>query len=115
VLDPLGFSLENFDGVGTYRTTDGGAPIDPSGTLVDGSKFAGPATFRQALVRYDTSLLTTLVDKMLTYALGRGTEPYDMPAIRQVLREAAPAQHRWSALVLGIVKSTPFQMRRAES
>jgi mono/diheme cytochrome c family protein len=115
VLDPLGFALENFDGVGTYRTTDGGAPVNPSGVLVDGTKFEGPATFRQALVRYESSLLTTLVDKMLTYALGRGTEPYDMPAVRQVIREAAPAQYRWSALVLGIVKSAPFQMRRSES
>ena len=114
-IDPLGFALENFDGVGTFRTTDNSAAVNPSGTLLDGTTFSGPATFRQALLRYDKVILTNLTERLLTYALGRGVEPYDMPAVRQILREAAPAQHRWSALVSAIVKSTPFQMRKVES
>ena len=115
-LDPLGFALENFDGIGTYRVLDGGAEVDPSGTLIDGTAFSGAATFREALLRrYDTAILTNLTEKLLTYALGRGVEPPDMPAVRQVIREAAPAQHRWSALVVAIAKSAPFQMRRVES
>ena len=114
-IDPLGFALENFDGVGTFRTTDNGAPVNASGTLLDGTAFSGPATFRQALMRYDTTMLTNLTERLLTYALGRGVESNDMPAVRQILRAAAPAQHRWSALVLAIVESAPFEMRRAES
>ena len=115
-LDPLGFALENFDGVGTYRVRDGGAKVDPSGTLMDGTEFDSPATFREALVkRYDTAILTNLTEKLLTYALGRGVEPKDMPAVRQILREVAPAEHRWSALLTAVAKSVPFQMRRAES
>ena len=115
-LDPLGFALENFDGVGTYRVLDGGAQVDPSGTLLDGTKFSGPATFREALLRrYDMAILTNLTEKLLTYTLGRGVEARDMPAVRQIIREAAPAQHRWSALVVAIARSAPFQMRRAES
>ena len=114
-IDPLGFALENFSGVGMFRTTDNGAAVNASGTLLDGTPFSGPATFRQALLRYETTILTNLTERLLTYALGRGVEPSDMPAVRQVLRAAAPAQHRWSALVLAIVESTPFQMRRAES
>ena len=114
-IDPLGFALENFDGAGTFRTTDNGAAVDASGTLLDGTEFSGPATFRQALLGYETAILTNLSERLLTYALGRGVAPDDMPAVRQILREAAPAQHRWSALVLAIVESTPFQMRRAES
>jgi hypothetical protein len=114
-IDPLGFALENFDGVGTFRKVDGGAAVDPSGALVDGTKFSGPSTFRQALLRYDTVILTNLAERLLTYALGRGVEPYDMPAVRQILRDAAPAGHTWSALVTAIVRGAPFQMRRAES
>jgi hypothetical protein len=114
-LDPLGFALENFDGIGGYRTLDGGATVDASGVLVDGTKFTGPATFRQAMMRYDDALLGNLIEKMLTYALGRGVEPYDMPAVRRIVQETAPAGHRWSALIVAIARSTPFQLRRAES
>ena len=115
-LDPLGFALENFDGIGTYRVLDGGVEVDPSGALMDGTEFSGAATFREALLRrYDTAILTNLTEKLLIYALGRGVAPPDMPAVRQIIREAAPAQHRWSALVVAIAKSGPFQMRRVES
>ena len=115
-LDPLGFAFENFDGVGTFRVLDGGERVDPSGTLLDGTEFSDPATFREALVsRYEMAILTNLTEKLLTYALGRGVEPEDMPAVRQIIREAAPMEQRWSALVLAIAKSLPFQTRRAES
>ena len=113
-IDPLGFALENFDGIGAFRTVDGGAPVDPSGVLVNGTKFSGPADFRQALMRYDTALLTNLTEKLVTYALGRGVEASDMPAVRHAIRQAAPEDYRWSALILAIVDSVPFQMRRAE-
>ena len=115
-LDPLGFAFENFDGVGTFRVLDGGEEVDPSGTLLDGTTFSGPATFRGALVsRYEMAILTNLTEKLLTYALGRGVEPQDMPAVRQIIREAAPMEQRWSALALAVAESLPFQTRRAES
>jgi hypothetical protein len=114
-IDPLGFGLENFDGVGLYRTTDSNAPVDASGKLVDGTTFNGPAEFRKALMTHQDAFLDTMMQKFMTYALGRGVESYDMPAVRKVLRDAAQNDYRWSSLILGIVKSTPFQMRRAES
>ena len=115
-LDPLGFAFENFDGVGAFRVLDGGEKVDPSGTLLDGTAFSDPATFREALVsRYEMAILTNLTEKLLTYALGRGVEPQDMPAVRQIIREAAPMEQRWSALVVAIAKSLPFQARSAES
>ena len=113
-LDPLGFALENFDGIGRWRDTEAGARVDASGTLVDGTKFDGPAPFRQALLQHRRAFLDTLTEKLLTYALGRGIEHYDMPAVRSILRQAARDEYRWSALVRGIVTSLPFQMRRAE-
>jgi mono/diheme cytochrome c family protein len=115
ILDPLGFGLENFDGVGQFRTVDGGATIDPSGSLADGSKFNNPATYRTALMGRRDAFLTNLTKHLMTYALGRGVETRDMPAVRAALKSAAPSDYRWSSLILGIVKSTPFQMRRAES
>ena len=115
VMDPLGFALENFDAVGTFRTRDGSSEVDPSGTLVDGTEFNSPATFRQALMVYQDAFLTTMMEKLLTYALGRGVEPGDMPFVRHILREAADDDYRWSALIVEIAKSTPFQMREVES
>jgi hypothetical protein len=115
MLDPLGFALENFDAVGQYRATEGdGTPIDSSGTFPSGEKFGNPATFRAVLLQNRYAFVTTLTQKMLTYALGRGTEYYDMPAVRQIVREAAASDYRWSSIVLGVVKSTPFQMRRSQ-
>jgi hypothetical protein len=114
-IDPLGFSLENFDAVGAYRTVDGNTQVDPSGKLVDGTAFDGPASFRQALLTREAAYRSTLTTKLLTYAMGRGVEYFDMPAVRQILREAKAADYRWSALITGIVKSQPFRMRRAES
>ena len=115
-LDPLGFSLENFNGIGQWRTTEAASPIDPSGAFPDGTTFDGPAAFRKALLqRYRDGFVTTLAEKLVTYALGRGTEYSDMPAIRVILKGAAADDYRWSALILSIARSVPFQMRRSES
>ena len=112
-MDPLGFALENFDAVGKWRTEDAGVAIDASGTLPDGTEFDGPAELRQILLRRPEEFVTTVTERLLTYGLGRGAEYYDQPAIRKIVREAAPSDYRWSALIVGIVNSTPFQMRRS--
>jgi hypothetical protein len=116
-MDPLGFALENFDAIGRWRETSGAdkVPIDASGELPDGTKFNGPAELRQVLVSKPEQFAHTVAEKLLTYALGRGLEYYDAPALRKILRQAAPAEYRWSALIMGIVKSDPFQMRRSRS
>src|SRR5262245_22240664 len=112
-LDPMGFALENFDGIGKWRSDESGAPIDPSGALVDGTHFDGPATFRDALIQHREEYVRSLLEKLLTYALGRGVEYYDMPAIRKISRDAAISDYRWSSLILGIAESMPFRMRRS--
>ena len=113
IMDPLGFALENFDGIGRWRLTgDGGNPIDAAGTLTDGRRVDGPASLRKALVERPEQFVTTVTEKLLTYALGRGVEYYDAPAVRRIVREAGADGYRWSAIVSGIVRSTPFQMRR---
>jgi hypothetical protein len=89
-------------------------PIDASGTLPDGSKFEGPVGLRKVLLGRREQFVSTVTEKLFTYALGRGVEYYDAPAIRRIVREAAPGGYRWSALISGIVKSTPFRMRRSE-
>jgi hypothetical protein len=114
MMDPLGFALENFDGVGRWRTLDeSGAPIDASGTMPDGTPFEGPSGLVKALLGSDR-FVTTLTEKMLTYALGRGLEYYDAPAVRGIVREAAKSDYRFSALIQGVVESTPFQMRMSQ-
>jgi hypothetical protein len=111
VMDPLGLSLENFDGVGKWRTLgESGAPVDATGVFPDGTKFTGPAGLKQALVQSDR-FVTTLTEKMLTYALGRGLEYYDGPAVRAIVRDAARKDYQFSSFILGVVQSTPFQMR----
>ncbi len=115
-MDPLGFALENFDAVGRWRAADAsGAPIDPSGVLPGGTAFAGFADLRGILRERREEFVTTVVEKLLTYALGRGVEHTDRPAVRAVVREAAARDYRWSALILGVARSLPFQMRRADS
>jgi hypothetical protein len=114
-IDPLGFGLENFDGIGRWRTVDANAPVDASGVLPNGAKFNGPAEFRQALIKNPDAFLTTMLQKLMTYGLGRGVEYYDMPTIRKVLRDARENEYRWSSLIMGIVTSNPFQMRNSES
>ncbi|HEY2013847.1 MAG TPA: DUF1592 domain-containing protein [Bryobacteraceae bacterium] len=112
-MDPLGFALENFDGVGKWRSEDAGSAIDPSGRLPDGTKFSGPAELKKILATTKRDeFVSTATEKLLTYALGRGLEYYDKPTVRSITREAARENYRFSALVTAIVKSTPFQMRR---
>jgi uncharacterized protein DUF1592/uncharacterized protein DUF1588/uncharacterized protein DUF1585/uncharacterized protein DUF1595 len=110
-MDPLGFAFENFDGIGKWRTREANTPINASGTFPNGAKFDGPAEFVNVLVSQREEFVRTFADKLLTYALGRGAAYYDQPAIRKIVREAAPSEYRWSAVILGIVKSAPFQMR----
>ncbi len=114
-LDPLGFALENFDAVGEWRTHDAGLPVDASGVLADGTRVDGPAELRAALAARREQFVETFTEKLLTYALGRGLEAYDRPVVRAIVREAAAGDYRWSAIILGIARSTPFQMRRSES
>jgi len=114
-MDPLGFSLENFDAIGQWRTLDGEAAINATGVLLDGTTVDGPAALRRALVAQREQFVRTVTGKLLTYALGREMEYFDAPAIRGIVRAAAADDYRWSAAILAIVKSTPFQMRRARS
>ena len=114
MIDPAGFALENFDAVGRWRTHDEFYnPIEPSGALPDGTEFDGLTQFREALVSRPERFVTTITERLLTYALGRGLEYYDAPAVRRIMREAAGENYRLSALILGIAKSPPFQMRRS--
>jgi hypothetical protein len=112
-MDPLGLSLENFDAIGQWRSTDAGHAIDASGVLLDGTKVNGPRALRDALVSQKTQFAKAVTEKLLTYALGRGLEYYDAPAVRAIDRAAADDGYRWSSLILAIVKSAPFQMRTA--
>jgi hypothetical protein len=115
MMDPLGLALEQFDGVGKWRALDeSGVPIDASGIAPDGTAFTGPEGLRAALLASDR-FVATLTEKMLTYALGRGVEYYDMPAVRAILRDAARDDYRFSSLIRAIVESAPFQMRRSHS
>ena len=109
IMDPIGFSLENFDAVGAWRTKDGGSPIDSSGLLVDGSKLNEVAGLREALLRYKPQFVRVATEHLLTYALGRGVESYDMPLVRAIVHDAERNQYRFSSLILGVVKSEPFQ------
>jgi hypothetical protein len=111
IMDPIGFALENFDLTGKWRSVDLKTAVDASGELVDGTKLNGPATLREALVNRSDAFVTTATEKLLTYAVGRAVHYYDMPVIRSVVRDAAQNDFKFSSLVLGIVKSAPFQMK----
>ena len=116
LMDPPGFALEQFDAVGRYRTrSESNTLIDASGVLPDGTAFEGAAGLREALLGRPGLFVTTLTEKLMIYALGRGVEYHDAPAIRAITRETAGGGHRFSALILGIIKSPPFQMRRTQS
>jgi hypothetical protein len=110
IMDPIGFSLENFNAIGEWRTTDDGSAIDPAGQLVDGSKLDGVGGLRQALLHYSPQFVRVMAEKLMIYALGRGTEYYDMPLVRSIVHDAEKNNYRFSSLVLGVVKSEPFQM-----
>jgi hypothetical protein len=110
IMDPVGFSLENFDAIGAWRTQVDGTAIDASGQLVDGTKINGVKDLRNALLRYSPAFVRLVTEKLMIYGLGRGTEYYDMPLIRSIVHDAEKNNYRFSSLVLGIVKSEPFQM-----
>jgi mono/diheme cytochrome c family protein len=110
-MDPLGFALENYDAVGRWRTQAANTPIDASGTLPDGTRFDGARGLIDAILRRPDAFATTVIERLMTYAIGRGIEHFDAPAIRAIRRDAAAQDYRFSAIVLGIVKSVPFQMR----
>jgi len=111
-MDALGFTLENFNAVGAWRTRDAGQDVNAQGTMADGEEVAGAAGLRAALLKRPETFVETLTGKLMTYGLGRGLQYYDMPVIRGILRDAAGQDNRLSSIVLGIVKSVPFQMRR---
>jgi uncharacterized protein DUF1588/uncharacterized protein DUF1585 len=114
-IDPLGFALENFDAIGKWRTHEGGKPIDASGALADGSRVEGVVGLRALVLSEPDEFVRRMTEKLLTYALGRAVESYDMPAIRKIVREAAPEQYRWSSIIRGVVRSEPFRRRRSAS
>lgn len=111
-MDPIGFSLENYDAVGKWRREFANQPIDASGTMPDGREFDGPAGLRDLLLDQPDDFVGTVTEKLLMYALGRGLEYYDMPAVRGIVRNAAEDDYRWSSVILGVIESDPFQMRR---
>ena len=114
MMDPIGFALENFDAVGLWRTNDSGFRIDSTGQMFDGAKLDGPASLRQALLSHSDAFIGTFTENLLAYGLGRVLEYYDMPVVRSIDLAAARNNNRFSSFILGIVKSVPFQMRRAE-
>jgi hypothetical protein len=111
LMDPIGLSLENFDATGRWRTTDGGAPIDARDTLYNGASVDGPVSLRNIILSHPDQFVRTMTEMLLTYGLGRGLEDYDMPVVRSIVRDAAGKNYKFSSLVLGVVKSAPFQMR----
>ena len=116
MMDPPGFALEHFDAIGRWRETDEhGAPVDALGALADGTVVDGPAALRRAVLAHKTSFVRTVTEKLMTYAVGRGMESFDQPAIRRIATAAEADEYRWSSIILGIVESLPFQMRRSES
>jgi hypothetical protein len=112
IMDPIGFALENFDLIGQWRDTDGGVPVNPQGRLVDGTELTGPASLRQALLGHRDEFVSAFTEKLLTYALGRSAEYFDMPAVRRIVRDSAGEDYRLSSLVVGVVRSEPFGMRK---
>ena len=115
-MDPIGFALQNYDAIGSWRdVNEGGTAVDASGVLPDGAAFDGRAGLRDLLLDRPDDFVGTVAEKLLMYALGRGVEYYDAPTVRRIVRDAAGEDYRWSSIILGIVKSTPFQMRRSDS
>jgi hypothetical protein len=115
VMDPLGFALENFDGIGEWRAKEIGGSVDPVGQLADGAAVDGPVGLRKALLRRPEMFARTFTQKLMTYGLGRGLDYRDRPLVRAIVRDAAKQNYRFSSIVLGIVKSAPFQMKKAQA
>jgi Protein of unknown function (DUF1588)/Protein of unknown function (DUF1585)/Protein of unknown function (DUF1592) len=114
LLDPVGFALENYDAIGRWRDTEDGQAIDTSGSLWDGTQLHGADDLERAILASPELFAQTLTEKLMTYALGRGTEPFDAPAVRKILHQSEPDGYRFVDLVRGIVKSVPFQMRSSQ-
>jgi hypothetical protein len=114
LMDPVGFALESYDAVGRWRNVEEGRPVDSTGGLPDGSRFEGVAGLERALLRRPELFVGTLTEKLLAFALGRGIEPSDAPAVRKIIRDARSTGYRFSSLAVGIAASTPFQMRKCE-
>jgi hypothetical protein len=114
LMDPIGLSLENFDAIGLWRTNDGTVKLDPSGKMFDGTKVDSPATLRAALVKHSDVFIGTFTENLLAYGLGRVIDYRDMPFVREIERQATKNDNHFSSFVMGVVKSVPFQMRRAE-
>jgi hypothetical protein len=114
LMDPLGLALENFDAVGVWRAKDSGSQIDPAGKMLDGTLLDGPASVRQALLHREDRFVENFTEKLLAYALGRVVDYRDMPVARSIAHDASANKYRFSSFILGVVKSAPFQMRRAE-
>ena len=115
VMDPLGFALENFDGIGEWRTKEPGGTINPAGQLANGTPIDGPVALRNAVLKRPDTFVRGVTEKLMTYGLGRGVEAPDMPLVRSIVRDAAATNYRFSTLVLGIVRSAPFQMKKAQA
>jgi hypothetical protein len=112
LIDPPGFALENYDAVGRWRILEEGKPVDASGGLPDGSQFTGVAGLEDGLLQRPELFAGTLTEKLLTFSLGRGVEHYDAPAVRRIVRDAKADDYKFSSLIVGITRSTPFTMRR---
>jgi len=110
-MDPIGFALENFDGVGKWRERDAGVNIDSAGVFPDGTKFDGVDGLKKALLRHPDEFVGTVAEKLLMYGIGRNVQYYDQPAVRAIVRDAAQRNYTFESLVAAVVKSTPFQMR----
>ena len=115
VIDPLGLALENFDATGAWRIKDNEVPVDSVGDLYDGTKMEGPAGLRQAIVKHSDVFLLSFTENLMTYALGRGLEYSDMPAILQIIRDAAKNNNKMSSFMLGVVNSAAFRMANVEA
>jgi homoserine kinase len=115
-FDPMGLALENFDSLRQWRSSDGGAPIDASGAFVDGTRFSGPAELRAGLLKYSDAYYNNVAQQLLAYALNRKSRSgrlyeYELPSARAMVRSAASIDYRWSSIIVGVVRSTPFQMK----
>src|SRR5258708_24427268 len=114
-MDPIGFAMENFDGVGRWRDRDAGNPIDASGAFPGGARFDGMAGLKEVLLSNPQEFVSTVAEKLLMYGIGRNVQYYDQPAIRAIVKEGARSNYTFSSLVLGVVESIPFQMRETQA
>jgi hypothetical protein len=114
MMDPIGLALENYDGIGVWRRNDSGVKIDATGELFDGSKLDGPLSLRQAILKHSDAFIGSFTESLLAYGMGRVLEPFDMPAVRAIEKDAAMHDNHMSAFIMDVVNSAPFQMRRLD-